>query len=210
MTKAFTFFLFLLPALGWAEEKKTVPPLVTLPPPAQPVCTQAEYDRLRKHVGLAELAAKGTPVMLLNRLYQNPHPTQLNERERTERLLFEQGIRADKVKAYVAAMTALAPDCLGGISLEFLRLLRRDVLMERGQYLLEVLRDHVVSTGRRPDSVDDLTLVDDHPVFGDSRDPYGNSYVVTYSPFEVALKSLGPDAKHSVDDIEIGSLDISR
>jgi hypothetical protein len=39
---------------------------------------------------------------------------------------------------------------------------------------------------------------------------YGHAYAVDYTPFQVSIKSLGPDSKPSDDDIAIGSLDISR
>ena len=121
-----------------------------------------------------------------------------------EQQLMRRGIAKDEIKKFIAGFAAKSPKCLAHLSIPFYKRMQKDILMERGKFLLEGLKKVIAKTKSRPTDINLVPVEEHHPIFGDRKDTYGRYFEIKYSDHTVSLISLGEDGEVSKDDIVIG------
>lgn len=121
--------------------------------------------------------------------------------ERYEDKLIKAGVPKNEIKAYTTKMVLLSPECLGTISPQFLKLVRRDF----GKVQIEKLAERMKGATLTEDDITngpDRFKDEKNPYLKSTKDPwYGSFEISKVGKDQVVIISKGEDRKPSDDDL---------
>lgn len=178
------YFKSYFPRIFSIIEKRTIP--------------QADKEILKKNYAIEVQDLKLLDTYSKTRIPEN------------EASLINKGLPKSKIKDFVVTTAIKSPQCLFGVHIPFYKMRKKDLMMERGKYLLTELQKQIMQTGIVPENSYKLPIKEGHPIYGSYSDPYGNFYIVKKEGRNVVLYSQGESPDDAKVLTKIGSIEIKK